>query len=170
MVCLQSGKSGGNPDHGAANAYKNDDNDSITTLHNTLANLTYASNANTNELNKKISSMAHEMTPLRTTVGQKAQQLANITTTPTVCNPAWSAPPTWAESLPVPTNIYLNPGATNPYTPPPDRKLCTNNPHTGHSRYPPSIKYRRRMWARWKVWRERTWRVTIQQNPIRIWT
>ena len=117
MVRLQSGKSAGNPYHGAANVYK-DVNDSITTLHNTLANLTHASNANTSELNKKISSMAQEMTALRTTVGQQAQQLANMATTPTVANPAWSAPPTWAAPPPVPTNIYLNPGATAPYTPP----------------------------------------------------
>ena len=117
MVRLQSGQSGGNPYHGATNSYENDDNDSINTLHNTLANLTHESNANTNELNKNISSMAHEMTALRTTVGQHAQQLANIATTPTVANPEWSAPPTWAAPPSVPTNIYLNPGATNPYTP-----------------------------------------------------
>ena len=43
MVRLQSGQSGGNPYHGAANAYENDDNDRITTLHNILANLTHAS-------------------------------------------------------------------------------------------------------------------------------
>ena len=49
MVRLQSGKSGGNPYHGAANAYKNDDSNSITKLHNNLANLTHASNANTND-------------------------------------------------------------------------------------------------------------------------
>ena len=54
MIRLQSGKSGVNPYCGAANAYKNDDNDSITTLHNTLANLTHVSNANTTKLNKKI--------------------------------------------------------------------------------------------------------------------
>ena len=119
MVHLQSGQSGGNTYHGAANTYENVDNDSITTLHNTLANLTNASNANTNELDKNISSMAHEMTDLRTTVGQQAQQIANISATPTVANPAWSAPPTWAATPLVPTNIYLNPGATNPYTPPP---------------------------------------------------
>ena len=83
MVRLQSGQSGGNPYHGAANVYK-DDNDIITTLHNTLANLTHASNANTSELNKRISSMAREMTDLRTTVGQKAQKLLNMDTTPTV--------------------------------------------------------------------------------------
>ena len=94
MVHLQSGQSGGNTYHGAANAYENDDNDSITTLHNTLANLTNASNANTSGLNKKISSMAQEMTALRTTVGQQAQQLANMATTPTVENQAWSTPPT----------------------------------------------------------------------------
>ena len=83
MVRLQSGKSGGDPYHGAANAYKNDNN-SITTLQNTLANPTHASNANTSELNKKISSMAQEMTALRTTVRQQAQQLANMATTTTV--------------------------------------------------------------------------------------
>ena len=88
MARLQSGQSGGNPYHGAANAYKNYDNDSINTLHNTLANLTHASNSNTNELNKNVSSMAHEMMALRTTVGQQAQQLANIATTPMVANPA----------------------------------------------------------------------------------
>ena len=86
MVRLQSGQIGGNPYHGAANVYK-DDNNSITTLHNTLANLTHASNANTSELNKKISSMAQEMTSLLTTVGQQAQQLSNMATTPTVANP-----------------------------------------------------------------------------------
>ena len=64
MVRLQSGQSGGNPYHGAANSYENDDNDSTTTLHNNLTNLTHASNANTNELNKNISSLAHEMTAL----------------------------------------------------------------------------------------------------------
>ena len=53
MMHLQSGQIGGNPYHGAANAHENDDNDSITTLHNTLANLTHASNTNTTELNKK---------------------------------------------------------------------------------------------------------------------
>ena len=53
MIRLQSGQSGGNPYHGAANAYENDDNYIITTLHNTLSNLTHASNANTTELNKK---------------------------------------------------------------------------------------------------------------------
>ena len=53
MIRLQSGQSGGNPYHGAANAYENDDSDSITTLHNTLANITHAFNANTTELNKK---------------------------------------------------------------------------------------------------------------------
>ena len=62
--------------------------------------------------------MAQDMTALRTMVGQHAQQIANIATTSTVANPAWSAPPTWAPPPPVPTNIYLNPGATNPYTPP----------------------------------------------------
>ena len=62
--------------------------------------------------------MAQEMTALRTTVGQQAQQLANMVTTPTVLNPARSAPPTWASPPPVPTNIYLNPGAISPYTPP----------------------------------------------------
>ena len=118
MIRLQSEKSGGNPYHGATNAYENDDKNIINTLHNTLANLTHASNANITELNKKISSMEHEMTALRTTVGQQAQQMANIATTPTVANPAWSSPPTWAAPPPVPTNIYLNPGATNPYTPP----------------------------------------------------
>ena len=94
MIRLQSGQSGGNPYHGAANEYDNNDNDSITTLHNTLAKLTHASNSNTNELSKKIASMAHEMTALHTTVEQQAQQLANITTTPTVANPVWSAPTT----------------------------------------------------------------------------
>ena len=118
MVRLQSGQTGGNPYHGAANAYYNGDNYSITTLHNTLANLTHAPNANTYELNKKISSMAQEMTVLRITVGQQTQQLANIATTPKVANPALSAPSTWAVPPPVPTNIHLNPGATNPYTPP----------------------------------------------------
>ena len=54
MICLQAGQSGGNPYHGAANAYKNDDNDSITTLHNILANLTHASNSNITKLDKKI--------------------------------------------------------------------------------------------------------------------
>ena len=63
MVRLQSGQSGGNPYHGAANVYE-EDKDSITTLHKTLANLTHAYNANTSELNKKISSMAQEMTDL----------------------------------------------------------------------------------------------------------
>ena len=87
MVRLQSGQSGDNPYHIDANVYE-DDNDRITMLHNTLANLNHASNANTSELNKKISSMAQEMTSLCTTVGQQAQQLANITTTPTVANPA----------------------------------------------------------------------------------
>ena len=82
MVHLQSGQSGGNPYHGAANLYE-DDNYSITTLHNTLANLTHTSNANTSELNKNISGMAQEMTALLTTVGQQAQQLANMATTPT---------------------------------------------------------------------------------------
>ena len=53
MIRLQSGQSGGDPYHGAVNSYENYDNDSITTLHNTLANLTHASNANTTELNKK---------------------------------------------------------------------------------------------------------------------
>ena len=62
--------------------------------------------------------MAHEMTALNTKLGQHAQQLANIATTPTVDNPEWSAPPTWVAPPPVPTNIYLNSGATNPYTPP----------------------------------------------------
>ena len=52
MIRLQSGQSGVNPYHGASNAYENDDNDSITTLHNTLANLTHASNTNTTELKK----------------------------------------------------------------------------------------------------------------------
>ena len=117
MVRLQSGQSGGNPYHGATNVYE-DDNASITTLHNNLANLTHASNANTSELNKNISSMAQEMTALHTKVGQQAQKLANMATTPTVENPAWSAPPTWAAPPPVPTNIYPNPGATAPYTPP----------------------------------------------------
>ena len=105
MVRLQSRQSGGNPYHGTANAYENNDNDSITTLHKTVANLTHASNANINELNKEISSMAHEMTSLRTTVWQQAQKLANIASTPTVANPEWSAPPTWAAPPPVPTNI-----------------------------------------------------------------
>ena len=118
MARLQSGKSGGNLYHGAANAYENSDNDSITTLHNTLANLTHESNANKNELNKNISSMAHDMTALHTTVGQKAQKLLNMATTPTVANPEWSAQPTWEAPPTVPTNIYLNPGTTNPYTPP----------------------------------------------------
>ena len=45
MVRLQFVQSGGNPYHGAANVYK-DDNNSITTLHKKLANLTHASNAN----------------------------------------------------------------------------------------------------------------------------
>ena len=53
MIRLQSGQSGGNPYHGAANAYENDDSDSITTLHNTLANITHAFIANTTEINKK---------------------------------------------------------------------------------------------------------------------
>ena len=53
MILLQSGQSGGNPYHGAANAYESYDSDNINTLHNTLANLTHASNANTTELNKK---------------------------------------------------------------------------------------------------------------------
>ena len=92
MIRLQSGQSGGNQYHGATNVYENDDNDSITTLHNTLANLTHASNTNTTELKKK-SSTASEMTALRTTVGQHAQQLANITTTPTVTTTAWVSPP-----------------------------------------------------------------------------
>ena len=109
----KSGQSGGNPYHGAANAYENDDNDSITTLHNNLAKLTHSSNTNTNELETFISSMEQEMTALHITVGQHAQQLANIATTPMVDNPAWSAPPTWAAPPPVPTNKYLNPGATN---------------------------------------------------------
>ena len=51
MVCLKSGQSGGNPYHGAAKAYAYE-KDSIATLHNTLTNLTHASNANTSELNK----------------------------------------------------------------------------------------------------------------------
>ena len=105
MVRLQSGQSGSNPYHGAVNAYKNDENDSITMLHKTLANLTHASNANKNELNKTISSMAHEMTALRTTIEQQAQQLENIGTTPTVDNPEWSAPPTWEAPPPVQTII-----------------------------------------------------------------
>ena len=58
------------------------------------------------------------MTALRTTVGQQAQKLANMATTPMVANPAWSTPPTWAAPPLVPTNIYLNPGATAPYIPP----------------------------------------------------
>ena len=62
--------------------------------------------------------MEQEMTALRTTVGKQAQQLANMATTPTVENPAWSAPPTWTAPPPVPTNIYLNPGAKATYTPP----------------------------------------------------
>ena len=53
MIRLQSGQSGGNTYHGAVNVYENYDNDIITTLHNTLANLTYAPNANTTKLNKK---------------------------------------------------------------------------------------------------------------------
>ena len=53
MICLQSGQSGVIPYHGAANSYENDDNYSITRLHNTLANLAHASNANTTKLNKK---------------------------------------------------------------------------------------------------------------------
>ena len=72
MIHLQSVKSGGNPYHGAANLYE-DENDSITTLHKTLANLTHASNAKKIELNKKIYSIAQEMTALRTTVGQQSQ-------------------------------------------------------------------------------------------------
>ena len=76
------------------------------------------SNADTNELNKNISSMSQGITSLRTTVGQQAQKLANMATTPLVSNPAWSAPPTWSAAPPVPTNLYLNPGTTNPYTPP----------------------------------------------------
>ena len=87
MVRLQSVKIGVNPYHGAANVYE-DENGSITTLHNTLANLTHAYNANTSEFNKKISNMEQEMTALRTTVGQQAQQLANMATTPTVANSA----------------------------------------------------------------------------------
>ena len=47
MIRLQSGQCGGNPYHGAFNAYENDDNNSITTLHNNLDNLTHASSANT---------------------------------------------------------------------------------------------------------------------------
>ena len=54
MVRLQSGQSEGNPFHGSANEYEKYDNSSITTLHNTLANLTHASNANTNESKKNI--------------------------------------------------------------------------------------------------------------------
>ena len=54
IIRLQSGKSWGNPYHGAANAYENNDNDIITTLQSTLYNLTHASNANTNELNKDV--------------------------------------------------------------------------------------------------------------------
>ena len=54
IVRLQSGQIGGNPYHGSDKVYKKYDNDSITTLHNTLSNLTHASNANTTELNKKI--------------------------------------------------------------------------------------------------------------------
>ena len=130
MIRLQSGQSGGNPYHGAANAYTNYDKDSITTLNNTLANLTHASNSNTTELNKKKSSMASEMTALRTTVGQQAQQLANIATTPTVATPAWGSPPAWAAPPTVPTNIYLNPanGATNPYAPPPAANFAPTIP------------------------------------------
>ena len=85
--------------------------------------------------------MAHEMTALRTTVGQQYQQLANIATTPMVDNPAWSAPPTWAAPQPVPTNIYLNPGAKNPYTPPQIANFVPTNitqatagiPHPAHT-------------------------------------
>ena len=62
--------------------------------------------------------MAQEMTAIRTTVGQQAQQLANMATTPAVANPEWSAQPTWAAPPPVPTNICLNPGSKTPYTPP----------------------------------------------------
>ena len=117
MVRLKYGKSGGNPYQGDANVYE-DDNDRITTLHNTLVNLTHASNTNTRKLNKKISSMAQDMTALRTTAGKQAQKIENMATTPTVANPAWSTPPTWMAPPPVPTNIYLNPGAIAPYTPP----------------------------------------------------
>ena len=92
MIRLQSGQSGGNPYQDTANAYENNDNGSITTLHNTLSNLNHASNANTTKLNKTKSSMASEMTALRTTLGQPAQQLANISTTPTVTNPEWGYP------------------------------------------------------------------------------
>ena len=60
--------------------------------------------------------MAHEMTALRTTLGQQSQQLANIANITTVSNQAWIDPPTWEAPPPVPTNICLNPGATNPYT------------------------------------------------------
>ena len=67
--------------------------------------------------------MAQEMMALHTTVGQQAQKLANMTTTPTLSNPAWSAPPTWAAPPPVPTNIYLNLGATAPYTHPQTAKF-----------------------------------------------
>ena len=62
--------------------------------------------------------MAQEMTALRTTVGQQAQQLANMATTRTVTNTEWIAPPTWAAPPPVTTNIYLNLGPTTPYTHP----------------------------------------------------
>ena len=77
------------------------------------------------------------MTALHTTVGQQAQQLANISTTPTVANPAWSAPPTWEAPPPVPTNIYLNPGSTNPYTPPQTEKFAPTIPTPATVGIPP---------------------------------
>ena len=121
MIRLQSGQSYGNPYHGATNAYEADNNDSITTLHNTIANLTHAANANTTDLNAKITNMVSEMHALRTTVAQQAHQLANIATTPTVATPEGGIPPTWAAPPSVPTNIYLNPtnGTTTTHVPPP---------------------------------------------------
>ena len=81
--------------------------------------------------------MAQEMTALRTTVGQQAQQIANISTTPTVDNPACSAPPTWAAPPLVPTNIYLNPGAINPYTPPQTANFAPTIPTPATAGIPP---------------------------------
>ena len=74
-VCLQSGGGGNNPYHGASNVHKIVNNESITTITQSMANIQHANNTNAQTMSDSMSAMTSKVDSINWIIQQHNRKL-----------------------------------------------------------------------------------------------